>query len=70
MSKFNLKSNKENLSQGYFLYTMKLAEFMKSLVDIEIWMYMTQRVAMVLYSVFDDNVKKFGQNKRPSISCS
>jgi len=63
MSKFNLKSIKEEFkSKGIFYTQPELAEFMKSLVDIEITdVYDPTCGDGSLLSVFDDNVKKFGQ---------
>ena len=63
MRKFNLKSIKEEFkSKGIFYTQPELAEFMKSLVDIEITdVYDPTCGDGSLLSVFDDNVKKFGQ---------
>jgi len=63
MSKFNLKSIKEEFkSKGIFYTTNELALLIKSFVDIEIdEVYDPTCGDGSLLSVFDDNVKKFGQ---------
>jgi type I restriction system adenine methylase HsdM len=63
MSKFNLKSIKEEFkSKGIFYTTNELALIIKSFVDIEIdEVYDPTCGDGSLLSVFDDNVKKFGQ---------
>lgn len=63
MSKFNLKSIKEEFkAKGIFYTTNELALLVKSFVDIEIdEVYDPTCGDGSLLSVFDDNVKKFGQ---------
>ena len=63
MSKLNLKSIKEEFkSKGIFYTTNELALLIKSFVDIEInEVYDPTCGDGSLLSVFDDNVKKFGQ---------
>ena len=63
MSKFNLKSIKEEFkAKGIFYTTNELALLIKSFVDIEIEeVYDPTCGDGSLLSVFDDNVKKYGQ---------
>jgi type I restriction system adenine methylase HsdM len=63
MAEYNLKNIKDEFkSKGIFYTQPELAEFMKSLVDIEITdVYDPTCGDGSLLSVFDDNVKKFGQ---------
>ena len=63
MSKFNLKSIKEEFkAKGIFYTTNELALLIKSFVDIEVdEVYDPTCGDGSLLSVFDDNVKKYGQ---------
>lgn len=63
MSKFNLKSiKKEFKAKGIFYTTNELALFIKSFIDIEVdEVYDPTCGDGSLLSVFDDHVKKYGQ---------
>jgi type I restriction system adenine methylase HsdM len=68
MDNYNLKSIKENFKkQGIFYTPQELAEFMKSLIDIQMdEVYDPTCGRGSLLSVFDDSVKKYGQDVNES----
>jgi len=63
MSKYNIKSIKEEFkNKGIFYTTSELAELLKSYIDIEFdEVYDPTCGDGQLLSVFDDNIKKYGQ---------